>query len=211
MKTPPPAQGDWRRVRQSGLARSQRAGDVDAERCGNRLRGGIGGGLAGHRAATARTILECRRDPTARPFLNMAMSPPGHRGSVLAPSPPEPYTSWPSGARDGYRQHGGVQSFFRHRLRSAGVSTRAQINVPNVGPSAHLLAPSCPSGRHRLWIGYGSVERGVPLVVALEQRRDVLAFEDTAKWTISRTPRQPFSGHERRCGHRREGCMGPSR
>ena len=85
MKTPPPAQGDWRRVRQSGLARSRRAGDVDAERCGNRLRGGIGGGLAGHRAATARTILECRRDPTARPFLNMAMSPPGHRGSVLAP------------------------------------------------------------------------------------------------------------------------------
>ena len=107
--------------------------------------------------------------------------PPGHRGSVLAPSPPEPYTSWPRGARDAYRQHGGVQSFFRHRLRSAGVSTRAQINVPNVGPSAHLLAPSCPSGRHRLWIGYGPVERGVPIVVALEQRRDILAFEDTAK------------------------------
>ena len=48
-------------------------------------RGGIGGCLVGHRAATARTILECRRDPTARPLLNMAMSPPVTGGQSWPP------------------------------------------------------------------------------------------------------------------------------
>ncbi len=37
------------------------------------------------------------------------------------------------------------------------------------------------SGRHRLRVAHGTLERGVPIVVVVEQRRAILAVENTAE------------------------------